>query len=150
MPETQPDGSRWTVGELDIRPLTWVSESASLAAVAHALLDSGASCAVLAEPPLRIVTERDLVSAWANGRSGTDEIARIAGTHVRWAPMNASVLEAATLMVNMGMRHLVVLDADQPIGLVSMIEVFSALRPRDEPATGYAEYAAVVLHSKTQ
>jgi signal-transduction protein with cAMP-binding, CBS, and nucleotidyltransferase domain len=127
-----------------------VSESDSLAAVAHALLDSGASCAVLAEPPLRIVTERDLAAAWANGRSGTDKIAHIAGRHVGWAPMDATVLQAATLMVNVGMRHLVVLDADRPVGLVSMIEVFSALRPRDGPATGYAEYAAVVLHSKTQ
>jgi signal-transduction protein with cAMP-binding, CBS, and nucleotidyltransferase domain len=149
MPETQPDGNTGTLEELEVRPLTWVSESDTLATVARALLDSGASCAVLTEPPLRIVTERDLVGAWANGRSGTDEIARIAGTHERWASRDATVLDAATLMVNLGIRHLVVVDTGRPVGVVSMVEVFSSLLPRDEPENGYAEYAAVVLHSTT-
>jgi signal-transduction protein with cAMP-binding, CBS, and nucleotidyltransferase domain len=147
MPTAPPDIKSGTVGELELRPLTWVSESDALAAVARALLDSGASCGVLAEPPLRVVTERDLVGAWANRMSGTDQIARLAGTDVRWTSKDATVLEAATVMVNMGLRHLVVVDDGRPIGIVSLVDVLSSLVPKDEPVTGYAEYAAIVLHS---
>jgi signal-transduction protein with cAMP-binding, CBS, and nucleotidyltransferase domain len=150
MPETEPYENGDTLDHLDVRPLTWASEVDSLADVARALRESGSSCAVLAEPPLRIVTERDLVAAWADGRSSTDKIACIAGGHEQAIARGAPIMEVATRMVQHGSRDLVVIDAERPVGVISMVELFASLLGTEEPETSYAEYAALVLHSTPQ
>ena len=102
-----------SLGSLHLSVLTVVAESDSLVDVASSLLEDGVSCAVLEEPPLRVVTEYDLAGAWANVCSPSDEVASIATVNPCWAPASASIAEAAALMVNLGIRHLVVLDPAQ-------------------------------------
>ena len=136
------------LGELPLRPLAVVSESDGVASVARTMLDRRVSCAVLAERPLRVVTEHDLARAWALERTGDDEIAAVATSHPYWAAASTTVAEAAAMMVHLGVRHLVVVDdADRPIGVVTMTELFSVLVQSREPAQLYRGFAAVLLQS---
>jgi signal-transduction protein with cAMP-binding, CBS, and nucleotidyltransferase domain len=146
MPESQGDELSTTLGTLLVGPLTLVSESDSLATVAQVFRDRGTSCAVLAEAPLRVVTERDLAGAWAQGRSAEDEIALISTINPCWASVTSSLAEAAALMVNLGIRHLVVLDTDgRPTGVVSMAELFTVLVHSQEPVALYASFASFMM-----
>jgi signal-transduction protein with cAMP-binding, CBS, and nucleotidyltransferase domain len=120
-----------------------VPESDSLESVAETFLRYRTSCAVLHEAPLRVVTERDLAAAWAQNRSATDEVALISSDNPYWASLETTVAEAAALMMRVGIRHLVVLDVDsRPIGVVSMIELFSILVHSQEPMALYASFAS--------
>jgi CBS domain-containing protein len=128
---------------LDLGPITIVSESDSLEFVAKTFLNRSTSCAVLDEPPLRVVTERDLAAAWAQGRSARDPVGLIASNHPYWTPLETTVAEAAGAMMELGIRHLVVVDIDgRPTGVVSMIELFSILVHSQEPMALYASFAS--------
>jgi signal-transduction protein with cAMP-binding, CBS, and nucleotidyltransferase domain len=143
MSEYQAHGLSTTLGFLDLRPLTIVSESDSLDHVAKTMLNRGISCVVLEEPPLRVVTERDLAVAWAQNRSPNDCVALVSSTNPYWASLDTTVAEAAALMMRLGIRHLVVLDIDgRPIGVVSMIELFSILVHSQEPLALYASFSS--------
>jgi signal-transduction protein with cAMP-binding, CBS, and nucleotidyltransferase domain len=120
-----------------------VSESDSLQSVAQTFFDGRTSCVVLDEPPLRVVTERDLAAAWAQNRSAADSIALISSENPFWASVETTVVEAAALMIRLGIRHLVVLDREgRPTGVVSMIELFSILVHSQEPVALYASFAS--------
>ncbi|MGP0031522.1 MAG: CBS domain-containing protein [Acidimicrobiales bacterium] len=137
-----------TLDALELNPITVVSETDSLSTVAAAFLRDSVSCAVLAEPPLRVVTEHDLSGAWAYGYDRDDEVAVIATADPCWAPVSASISEAAVLMVSLGVRHLVVLDlSGRPTGIVSMSELFSVLVGAHEPTSLYATFASIMLRS---
>jgi signal-transduction protein with cAMP-binding, CBS, and nucleotidyltransferase domain len=142
------EGLDATLGGLHLRPPTMVSEADSLATVASALLEGGASCALLNEPPLRLVTESGLVRALARGMRPEEEVAAMASENPNWAPPSASVAEAAALMASLGIRHLVVLDmTDRPRGLVSMEELFDVLVRSQDPMAYYARFADIMLHT---
>ncbi len=133
------EGLDATLGGMHLRPPT-SSTSDTVAVVAAALVRDGASCAILEEPPLRVVTEFDLVRGLARGSRPEDEIATVASEHPNWAPPSASVAEAAALMVSLGIHHLVVLDmTERPSGVVSMAELFDVLVRSQEPMALYAE-----------
>jgi len=137
------DGATQTLGDLSIGAPTIVSESDSLATVAQALLDRRTSCAVLDEPPLRIVTERDLAAAWAAGHNADDMVSVIAQAHPCWALVSTSLAEAAAFMIQQGIRHLVVFDiAGRPTGIVSMTHLFAVLANSQEPMALYGSFTA--------
>ena len=143
MSESRVHGLSTTLGSLDLRPPTVVSESDSLQIVAQTFFNRGTSCVVLDEPPLRVVTERDLVAAWAQNRSATDSVTLIASENPYWAAVETTVVEAAALMIRLGIRHLVVLDVEgHPTGVVSMIELVSILVQCQEPVALYASFAS--------
>jgi signal-transduction protein with cAMP-binding, CBS, and nucleotidyltransferase domain len=141
------DGIETSIGSLHLRPPTLVSESDSLEKVASMLVADTVSCAVLVEPPLRLVTEFDLTRGLAQGRRPEDPVATVASEHPRWAPPSANVAEGAALMVSLGVRHLVVLDpANGPRGVVSMTELFDLLVRSQDPMAMYARFADIMLH----
>jgi CBS domain-containing protein len=141
------EGLGATLGAMHLRPPTMVSGSDSLASVASAMVADGVSCAILQEPPLRVVTESDLARALAQGLRPEDVVSSVASGHPRWAPPSASVAEAAALMVSLGIRHLVVLDiSDRPSGVISMAELFDVLVRSQEPMALYAKFADIMLH----
>jgi len=143
MSDPRAHGLSTPLGSLDLGPLTVVSESDSLEFVAKIFLDRSTSCAVLDEPPLRVVTERDLAAAWAQGRSAQDPVGLIASNNPYWSPLETTVAEAAAAMMSLGIRHLVVVDGDgRPTGVVSMIELFSILVHSQEPMALYASFAS--------
>jgi signal-transduction protein with cAMP-binding, CBS, and nucleotidyltransferase domain len=145
-PHTAPTA---TLRDLHLEPPSCVAESDSLAVVAQAFLDRRVSCAVLREPPLRVVTERDLAEAWADGRSADDEVGVVATTDPCWVPDTTRVVETAAEMIKLGVRHLVVLDVTgRPTGIVSMVELVSALVQGQEPSALYASFASVMLQGR--
>ncbi len=135
-----------TLGAIHLGPLAVVAESDPINSVAALFRDHSVSSAVLAESPLRVVSEYDLAMAWAGGHEPNDAVGAIATAHPCWAPISASVAETAALMVSLGIRHLVVLDiSDKPIGIVSMRELFSVLVRAQEPMSLYAGFADLML-----
>ncbi|HXZ61424.1 MAG TPA: CBS domain-containing protein [Acidimicrobiales bacterium] len=141
------EGLDATIGGLHLQPPTIVSGKDSLASVASAMVTAGVSCAILSEPPLRVVTEFDLTRGLALGLRPEDEVAPIASENPNWAPPSASVAEAAALMVSLGIRHLVVLDiSERPSGVVSMAQLFDVLVRTQEPMALYAKFADIMLH----
>ncbi len=145
------EGLDATLGGLHLRPPTMVSASDTMAAVAAAMVSDGVSCAILSEPPLRVVTEFDLTRALARGGRPEDAVADIASENPNWAPPSASVAEAAALMVSLGIRHLVVVDiSDRPSGVISMAELFDVLVRSQEPMALYAKFADIMLHGGSE
>jgi CBS domain-containing protein len=149
----QPDGmTQWPtagfarrLGGLPLDPPTVVSETDSLRTVALFMADHQVSCALLREPPLRVVTEHDLAQAWRTGCSPDDKVATIATRHPYWAPASTTPAAAGAMMINLGIRHLIVLDvADLPLGIISMAKLFAILVQDQEPRALYASFTEVL------
>ena len=141
-------GLATTVGELALRELLTVSQKATLAEVAGALRRADVSCALLAEPPLRVMTERDLARAWADGHGADAPVSTIAIGSPLWATTDTTIAEGAALMIEHGVRHLVILDRRHiPCGVISMRHLFVVLLSSHEPATVFASFATVLLRS---
>jgi signal-transduction protein with cAMP-binding, CBS, and nucleotidyltransferase domain len=135
-----------TLSKLRLSPLVVVAEADTLAAVAREFRALHVSCAILREPPVRFVTEFDLAGEWADGWEAEDEVAVIATPDPYWVPATATTAEAAAAMVNLGVRHLVVMNgARSPIGVVSMSDLFSAMVPAHGSSTLYGAVTTLVL-----
>jgi signal-transduction protein with cAMP-binding, CBS, and nucleotidyltransferase domain len=135
-----------TLDALPLDPPTVVSEVDALAEVALLMGTRNVSCALIREPPLRVITEYDLTRAWAMRCSADDEIGTIATSNPYWAPASTTLAEAAVAMINFGIRHLVVLDvSDLPLGVVSMPTLFAALLRSQNSAAIFTSVAAVLV-----
>ena len=135
-----------TIGELPLRPLVTISEDATLTEAAQTLMRADVSCALLAEPPLRIVTERDLAHAWAHEHHGETPVRTIASGSPVWAATDTTIAVGAAMMIQHGVRHLVTLDRRHaPCGIISMRDLFVVLLDSHEPATVFASFATVLL-----
>jgi CBS domain-containing protein len=54
---------------------------------------------------------------------------------------------AGAMMINLGIRHLVVLDvADLPVGIISMARLFAILIQEQDPRALYASFTEVLEH----
>ncbi len=125
-----------------------VPEEMSLAGVAAVLSDAGTSCAVVEEPPLRIVTERDLARAWAHGHTSETAVTEIATGAPVWATTETAVVAAGALMIDGGIRHLIVVDpGGLAVGIVSIRDLFEVLLRSHEPSAIIAGFAAVLMRS---
>jgi CBS domain-containing protein len=84
-----------------------------------------------------IITERDILNALGGGLD--PDLERTA-SHLTWdvvyAGANWTLEEAAAAMVRGGFRHLVVLDGDEVLGIISVRDILRvwAPRPATEPA----------------
>ncbi len=83
--------------------------------------------AVICDPDgegLGIITERDILNAIG---SGLDPDTARTGDHLTWevvyAGPNWTIDEAAAAMVHGGFRHLVVMDGDELLGVISVRDV---------------------------
>ena len=73
---------------------------------------------------LGIITERDILNAVGNG---LDPDVEKAASHITWdvvyAGPNWTLEEAAAAMVRGGFRHLVVLEGDEVLGIISVRDI---------------------------
>ncbi|TQK51993.1 CBS domain protein [Streptomyces sp. SLBN-118] len=86
---------------------------------------------------LGILTERDILNSVGTGQNPDLELA---GTHtttdVVFAAPSWTLEEAAEAMTHGGFRHLIVLDNDGPVGIVSVRDIIRCWTPaRRHPAT---------------
>ena len=84
-----------------------------------------ASAALVAGPE-SIVTERDLTTAWSDDLKGDEPVQTIATEHPIVVSGDTPILDAAALMLNREVRHLIVIDHDEA-GIVSLRAVMAVL-----------------------
>jgi len=87
---------------------------ANLQKAVELMEDHHDNCVVVTENqyPVGIVTERDLVRLFSEQEEGvTSSLGEVMTCPVRTVPSDATVTEAAELMLETGMRHLVVIDS---------------------------------------
>jgi len=96
---------------------------ANLQQAVELMEDHHDNCVVVTENqrPVGIVTERDLVRLYAEQDGGVvHTLDEVMTSPVRTVPSDTTVTEAAELMLDTGMRHLVVINSsDDLVGLVS-------------------------------
>ena len=117
------------VGELWIQPALVLGPRTTLSEAARAMRVRDLSSAVVGTPHARvsIVTERDITRAVAEGRAPDEPVGEIATADPLTVGRATEVLDAATIMLRAGLRHLVVTDDHKVVGVVSMRDVLAAL-----------------------
>ncbi len=106
-----------------------VGPESSLRDVAKQMTERAVGAAVLVDPDApgpAIVTERDVLRAYAEDRITGDDPARIHATErLVFAAPDWSLERAAEEMVRGGFRHLVVIDGGEIAGILSMRDIVS-------------------------
>ncbi|MFF4246366.1 cyclic nucleotide-binding/CBS domain-containing protein [Streptomyces sp. NPDC001822] len=88
---------------------------------------------------LGIITERDILNAVGAGQDPDVETASThTTTEVVFASPTWTLDEAAEAMTHGGFRHLIVLDGDGPIGIVSVRDIIRCWTPARRPSAELA------------
>ncbi len=119
------------IGPLTTRAVLTVKEDDSLRDAAVGMVERGVGSAVVLvdRKPVGIVTDRDVMRAYAQGTDGsTRNVADYLSRRLLTAPATMSVREAAQIMRDRGFRHLVVVDdAGALVGVFSMRDLVVGL-----------------------
>jgi signal-transduction protein with cAMP-binding, CBS, and nucleotidyltransferase domain len=110
--------------------LVTVDRSTTLRGAAIAMKNAGVGSLVVmdADDVQGIVTERDVVSALANGTDpDTARVVDVESVCPRYLTLADSVSTAAGVMLAAGCRHLPVVDEGVAVGIVSMRDVVQVL-----------------------
>lgn len=125
-----------TVNRLMEWPVATVDSDATLAAVAQALAEYevGALAVMDDDALVGVISERDIVVHIAQG-ANLDHVtaAEVMATELVTVEPTATVVEAARLMIESGVRHLPVLaeENDDLVGFLSVRAVVEALAARE-------------------
>ncbi len=122
------DAVRHPVRQL-MRPVVWVSGTATVRDAAARIEDAGQSCAVVRLPDgYGIVTDHDFRRLWRREDvTATLPAAAFCSTPVLTVPDDTPVLDAFLEMVEHGVHHLVVVSPDDvPVGVVRVVDLASA------------------------
>jgi CBS domain-containing protein len=123
---------RSAIRTLVTRPAVAVPETCSVGEAVEAMQSHNVS-AVLVGEGTGIVTERDLARAVGAGVRSADPIDRIMTPHPLAVSGDVPVVDAAALMLNEQVRHLVVdLGSDQ-VGVISIRDVLAVLLQAVDP-----------------
>jgi signal-transduction protein with cAMP-binding, CBS, and nucleotidyltransferase domain len=120
------------VRRLVIRPAVSVAESASVGDVVAAMRTHDVSAVVIGEQ-LGIVTERDLARAVEDGVRPADPVERVVTRQPVVVSGDLPVVDAAALMLNQGVRHLVVDLGPGQVGVISTRDVLAVLLQAVDP-----------------
>ena len=116
--------------DVSVRHLLTVDPSASLRRAAKVMTERGVGCAVVIENEkvAGIITERDILRAIA-----ADQIMDETKVHevmtrdvVSGAP-GWDIMRAAKAMTEGGFRHLLVMEMDDPVGIVSLRDLLDSM-----------------------
>jgi CBS domain-containing protein len=116
--------------DVAIRHLLTVDPGASLRRAAKVMTDRGVGCAVVVEKEkvAGIVTERDILRAVADDRTMDD--AKVEDVMTRDVVSGApgwEIVRAVKTMTEGGFRHLLVMEMDDPIGIVSLRDLMDSM-----------------------
>jgi len=121
-----------TVGCLVARPPVWVDETISVGDVARVMRDAGVSSA-LVRPAGAIVTERDVARAVAAGVEMEGPVLPLATRHPLRVASDMAIVDAAALMLNEEVRHLVVDFPNGAVGVISLRDIAAVLLQTANP-----------------
>src|ERR1017187_6010037 len=97
-----------------------VARTATLREVAAAMEDARASCVLVGASPSWLVTDHDLAGALAAGLDAGAPVDQIVSKAPVWATNSTTLLDAVNMMLDHGIRHLLVLTATgEPGGVLS-------------------------------
>ena len=116
--------------DVAIRHLVTVTPEHSLRRASLAMTDRGVGCAIVVEREdvVGIITERDILHAAAGGAdfeqaTVTDAMTRgVVSGQPGW-----DLLKAIRTMHDGGFRHLLVMEMDDPVGIVSLRDLMDAM-----------------------
>jgi len=109
-----------TIGTLPLDAPLRVAVGATLREVAGLMEDTRTSC-VLVGANRGLVTEHDLAGALAAGLGADAPVEQVTTKAPVWATTSTTLLDAITMMVDNGIRHLLVLTAQgEPKGVLSL------------------------------
>lgn len=94
------------------------------------MTDRGVGCAVVVENEkvAGIVTERDILRAIANDQTMDDtKVEEIMTRDVVSGAPGWDILRAAKAMTEGGFRHLLVMEMDDPVGIVSLRDLLDSM-----------------------
>ena len=127
--------------DVAVRHLVTVEPANTLHRAAHSMTDRGVGAAVVIEREqvVGIITERDVLRAVAAGKdveATTVEDVMTRGV-VSGAP-GWDIIQAVKTMSDRGFRHLLVMEMDEPVGIVSLRDLMEAMvdliQPEDASA----------------
>jgi signal-transduction protein with cAMP-binding, CBS, and nucleotidyltransferase domain len=130
--KTRVTDARSPVGRLVNREPVGVDNEVTLAEAAAVMRAANVSL-VLVGTDGAIATERDLTRALAAGLSGDESILTVASRDPVRVGASISVVDAAALMLNDEIRHLVVEFPDGRRGIVSLRDVVAVLLQTANP-----------------
>lgn len=116
--------------DVAIRHLVTVSPSSTLRRAAKVMTDRGVGCAVVVENEkvAGIVTERDILRAIAeDGNMDEVTVAAVMTRDVVSGAPGWELLKAVRTMTEGGFRHLLVMEMDDPVGIVSLRDLMTAM-----------------------
>jgi CBS domain-containing protein len=120
-----------TVADIMSADLIHVEPSDSVATAAQIMSAAGVGSALIldGESLAGIFTERDMLTALKSDahRVLDSPVAEWMTAEPRSVPPNTSVVEATTIMLKGGFRHLPVVDQDLPVGIVSLRDLARVL-----------------------
>ena len=116
--------------DVAIRHLLTVDPAASLRRAAKVMTDRGVGCAVVVEKEkvAGIVTERDILRAVADDKIMDD--AKVEDVMTRDVVSGApgwEIVRAVKTMTDGGFRHLLVMEMDDPVGIVSLRDLMDSM-----------------------
>ncbi len=123
--------------DVAVRHLLTVDPKATLRRAAKIMTDRGVGCAVVIENEkvAGIVTERDILRAIAaDQRMDETQVSEIMTREVVSGTPGWDIVRAAKAMTNGGFRHLLVMEMDDPVGIVSLrdlLDNMAAMVQRD-------------------
>ena len=116
--------------DVAIRHLLTVDPKASLRRAAKVMTERGVGCAVVVENEkvAGIVTERDLLRAIADDKIMDDStVEEIMTRDVISGSPGWDIMKAAQTMTEGKFRHLLVMDMDDPVGIVSLRDLLDSM-----------------------
>src|SRR5437879_125535 len=121
-----------TIGRLVARPPVWAEETISIGDVARVMRDGGVSSALVG-PEGAIITERDVARAVAAGVELGGPALQMATRHPVRVPSDTPIVDAAALMLNEEVRHLVVDFPTGAVGIISLRDIAAVLLQTTSP-----------------
>ncbi len=116
--------------DVAIRHLVTVDPKNSLRRAAKAMTDRGVGCAVVIENErvAGIVTERDILRSIArDGRMDEVKVEDVMTRDVVSGAPGWDILRAVKTMTDGGFRHLLVMEMDDPVGIVSLRDLMTSM-----------------------
>ena len=125
------------IEDLTLGPIVSVGPESSLQAAASVMRAHNISSVVVSGPgePVSILTERDLARAFSEDCEPATRVAALASSHPLTIPADATAMDAATLMLREGVRHLVVTRGERAVGVVSVRDLLTVLVQTVTPET---------------
>lgn len=127
--------------DVAVRHLLTIDPKSSLRRAAQVMSERSVGCAVAIdnEKVAGIITERDLLHAIAREQNLDDTaVADVMTREVVSGESGWDLLKAVKTMIDGGFRHLLVMDMDEPIGIVSLrdlMDIMAEMVQSEAPAS---------------